>query len=75
MQSTMNTDAFAERGSCSCSCTRHASSISNDVWLQHRHLLLIVIVVNAADVVAAVVRTSVLNIVNALYNYLRESKS
>lgn len=71
MQSTMNTDALAERkrGSCSCSCTRHASSISNDVCLQHKHLLLIVIVVNAAaDVVAAVVRTSVINIVNALFN-------
>lgn len=71
MQSTMNTDALAERkrGSCSCSCTRHASSISNDVCFQHRHLLLIVIVVNAAaDVVAAVVRTSVINIVNALFN-------
>lgn len=72
MQSTMNTDALAKRkrGSCSCSCTRHASSISNDVCLQHRHLLLIVIVVNAAaaDVVAAVVRTSVINIVNALFN-------
>lgn len=67
MQSTMNTDALAERGS--CSCTRHASSISNDVCLQHRHLVLIVIVVNAAaDVVAAVVRTSVINIVNALFN-------
>lgn len=69
MQSTMNTDALAERKRGSCSCTRHASSISNDVCLQHRHLLLIVIVVNAAaDVVAAVVRTSVINIVNALFN-------
>lgn len=69
MQSTMNTDALAERKRGRCSCTRHASSISNDVCLQHRHLLLIVIVVNAAaDVVAAVVRTSVINIVNALFN-------
>lgn len=68
MQSTMNTDALAEGKRGSCSCTRHASSISNDVCLQHRHLLLIVIVVNAADVVAAVVRTSVINIVNALFN-------